>query len=95
MLNAKPGLFDTLSNLIQIAYDASDNLSFSGTNDDIPRQRIEQYTSYASDVRKLLSTTKANIDGCTEKVQIANHLSSFTKSLTSIEKKLDSYEGNT
>lgn len=84
-----------INNLIQIAYDTSDNLSFSGTNDDIPRQRIDQYTSYTSDVRKLLSAAKANIDGCTTKVQIAKHLFSFTESLTSIEKKLDSYEGNT
>lgn len=83
-----------INTLIQIAYDASDNLSFGESNDDIPRQRIGQYTSFASDVRKLLSTAKANIDGCTTKTQITKYLSSFTDSLASIEKKIDSYEEN-
>ena len=57
-----------INNLIQIAFDTSDNLSFR-SNNDIPRKKIEQYTSYVGDVQKLLSSLKAKISQCTSKSQ--------------------------
>ena len=80
-----------INNLIQIAFDTSDNLSFR-SNNDIPRKKIEQYTSYVGDVQKLLSSLKAKISQCTSKSQIANCRVEFTRNLKRIEKNLDSNE---
>lgn len=80
-----------INNLIQIAFDTSDDLSFRDNND-IPRQKVDQYTSYVGDIQKLLATVKTKIGECTTKAQITNCRSSFTKSLNKIEKKLDIYE---
>ena len=78
-----------INELIQNAYTVSAILSFD-SDDDIPRQRIEQYTSYVSDVQKLLSITKSNIEGCVSKIQIEEFQSSFVASLTRIEEELSS-----
>ena len=61
-------------------------------NNDIPRQKVEQYTSYVGDVQKLLVSVKAKISECTTKAQITNCRTEFTRNLNKIEKKLDSYE---
>ena len=78
-----------INNLIQIAFDTSDNLSFR-RNNDIPRQKIEQYTSYVGDIQKLLSSLKSKISQCTSKAQITNCRVEFTRNLKRIEKNLDS-----
>ncbi len=80
-----------INSLIQIAFDTSDDLSFR-SNNDIPRQKVEQYTSYVGDVQKLLSSVKAKISQCTTKAQITNCRVEFKRNLNRIEKKLDSHE---
>lgn len=80
-----------INNLIQIAFDTSDNLSFR-SNNDIPRQKVEQYTSYVGDVQKLLSSVKAKISQCITKAQIADCCAEFTANLHKIEKRLDRNE---
>lgn len=80
-----------INSLIQIAFDTSDDLSFRDNND-IPRQKVEQYTSYVGDVQKLLSSVKTKISQCTNKAQITNCRVEFTRNLNRIEKKLDSNE---
>ena len=80
-----------INSLIQIAFDTSDDLSFR-SNNDILRQKVEQYTSYVGDVQKLLSSVKAKISQCTTKAQITNCRVEFKRNLNRIEKKLDRNE---
>lgn len=80
-----------INNLIQVAFDTSDVLSFKGNHKDIPRQKIDQYTSYVSDVYKLLASVKTKIEGCSTKAQVAYCRSSFIEGLKNIEKKLDDH----
>lgn len=82
-----------LNGLIQVAFDASFELSFDGIDDDIPRQKADLYTSYSSDVQKLLASAKSKISECTSEAQIKSCRSSFKHELHKIEEMLDTYEG--
>lgn len=88
--DAKSGtLLSRINKMTEVAYDALESLSFDGATDDIPRHRIEQYTSYASEVMNMLTEVKAHIDRSATKAQIQEYISAFECSLDAIEKRLN------